>query len=120
MKSGTRKRELGNLRKNLTALIAERRALDYARGQVKCRKSAPGTVDVVEVCAGCAVITRQASLFGLRAGQPIDILYGWDLLDAKSEKEFQKYIERSRPRLLVCEPPCTDWCFFNDVINFKD
>ena len=92
MNSGTRKRELGNLRKNLTALIAERRALDYARGQVKGRRSAPGTVDVVEVCAGCAVITRQASLFGLRAGQPIDILYGWDLLDAKSEKEFQKYI----------------------------
>ena len=119
MKSGTRKRELGNLRKNLTALITERRALDHARGQVRHRKNATRT-DVIEVCAGCAVITRQASSFGLRAGQPIDILYGWDLLDAKGEKEFQDYIDRSRPRLLVCEPPCTDWCFFNDVINFQD
>ena len=120
MKSGTRKRELGDLRKNLTALVTERRALDHARGQVRHRRSAPRTVDVIEVCAGCAVITRQASLFGLRAGQPVDIIYGWDLLDAKGEKEFQDYVDRSRPRLLACEPPCTDWCFFNDVINFKE
>ena len=104
---------------NFTALITERRALDHARGQVRHRQNKT-RIDVLEVCAGCAVITRQASLFGLRAGQPIDILYGWDLLSAKGEKEFHNYINRSRPRLVVCEPPCTDWCFFNDVINFKD
>ena len=85
----------------------ERQALDRARGQVRHRRAAHKT-DVLEVCAGCAVITRQAAHFGLRAGQPIDILYGWDLLAPGGGTAFLRYVEQVRPELVACEPPCTD------------
>ena len=118
MKKGTRKRALGDLRKDVTALAMEREALDGARGKVRHCRAAFKT-DVLEVCAGCAVITRRVAHFGLRAGQPIDILYGWDLLAPGGGTAFLNYVDQARPELLACEPPWTDWCSFT-LINFKD
>ena len=119
MKKGSRKRLLGDLRRNLTVLHLERKAIDGARSRIRHRKRPPEAVDVLEVCAGCAVSTRRAPSFGLKCGQPIDVLYGWDLLAKGEAENFLKYVDTVKPRLLVCEPPCTDWCSFNNTVNFR-
>ena len=85
------------------ALVMERQAIYVARSKIQHRGISSKTIDLLEVCAGRAVITKRAVHYGLRAGQPIDVLYGWDLLAPGEDKQFLRYVDQAKPRLTICE-----------------
>lgn len=98
---GTLRRELGNLRRTSRHSLPSEGRWTMPEARFSTDEILQKAVDILEVCAGCAVITRQALRFGLRAGQPIDILYGWDLLDPS---------ERSSSWITSTKIDLGSWC----------
>ena len=77
--------------------------------KVQHRWRSSKAVVLLEVGAGHAVFTRLSAHFGLRAGQPVDGIYGWGLLAPGEDKQLLSFVGQAKPRLEVCEPPCAGW-----------
>jgi len=114
MKSGSFKRLIGNNRKCLNALECEHKIMTSttAKSQATC-------IDVLEGWAGHAAITNMCPNFGLRALQPADIEYGWDLNSSTGQKEWKRVVCEFKPRLVVMGVRCTYFCGFSDM-NYRD
>jgi len=80
----------------------------------------PAQCDVLEGCAGAANLTRLAPQYGLRACQPADICYGWDLATLEGRDLWKQTVLTRKPLLVVWGHPCTMWCIFNRNINYRD
>ena len=64
----------------------------------------------MEVWAGHAAATLEASTApGWAAAEPVDILYGTDLLRPSERAKVERAIVDLEPDLLIMAPPCTAW-----------
>lgn len=52
-------------------------------------------------------VTTQAKTFGLRAGEAMDIITGWDFRSSAQRKRAWDYIQDQKPLLLIGSPMCT-------------
>ena len=120
LKTGRRKALTGVITKTFDILTVERKVYD-ARATKSARARQTGRlVDVQELFAGAAEITKRSHLWGLVAGEPVDWVFGWDLRDPRHRKLFSQHRARARPLCLGGGPNCTPWCSFNYNINYKD
>ena len=62
-------------------------------------------------------ITEVATSRGLRCGQVVDELYGFDLRDPTQRAWLDGYLHTSRPRLVTVEFPCKYWGRYT-ALNF--
>ena len=121
MKAGNKKLLQAKLVKNTKLLDTEHKV--YMNSLDKSRRGGrgPGSLDVIEICGGYGNITRRAvTVFGMKAGQIVDIKYGWDLKTESGYNDCVQYVRRTRPKCLVFELPCTKWCWFNYAVNYAD
>ena len=58
-------------------------------------------------------------LFELSSIQPIDLKYGHNLLDHKTQQMVIKAVRELRPLLLVVAWPCTRWSLFSENLNYS-
>ena len=65
--------------------------------------------DIWEVFGGHAEVSLQGWRQGWLALQPIDQVYGDDLSVYEERRELLRIQERTRPRLVLIEFPCTFW-----------
>ena len=59
---------------------------------------------------------------GLRVGQPIDLVTGFDLLTLEGRSKAWKIIEEQAPTRVFLAPVCTPWSvvqFLNNLDNVK-
>ena len=52
-------------------------------------------------------VTAAARKFGLKPGEAMDLLTGWDFSRPAHREAARKYIQRARPKLLIGSPMCT-------------
>ena len=65
---------------------------------------------LLELFAGCARLTSTATeRKGWEALTPVDIIYGQDLKNPKTQKEVMKLIRRVKPDLVTMSPRCGPW-----------
>ena len=76
-------------------------------------------VDLAEGMAGAAHTTKHAHEYGLKASEPCDILYGWDLKTPEGRQRWRHTIEQEKPLLVMVGFKCTNWCVYNMRWNFK-
>ena len=76
----------------------------------KQRPSFPrGWKALMEIFAGCAVMTAVFQANGYECCQPLDIKTGWNVFDPKDRKFAEDTIDREKPYLLSFEFPCGPW-----------
>ena len=63
-------------------------------------------VDMAEVFSPPRV-TSEGRNWGLRVGEAMDLLTGWDFNKKADSKRAQDYVENYRPRLIIGSPSCT-------------
>ena len=76
-------------------------------------------IDVMEVFANRARVSELAPKFGLSASQPIDEEFGFDLLTEQGQQDLWSAIHRLKPLLVIVAWPCTEWCIFNQNMNYS-
>ena len=76
-------------------------------------------LDLQEGFAGTALPTRLAEQYGLRAGNPADQDYNWDLSTTEGRRRWKHCIIHSKPLLVVIGFHCTPWTSFQDMANDK-
>ncbi|CAK9042996.1 Integrase catalytic domain-containing protein (Fragment), partial [Durusdinium trenchii] len=76
-------------------------------------------IDLLEVYAGRALVSEMCPAYGLSSLQPIDLIYGWDLHDKKSQQALFEGVDRFEPLLLMVEWSCTQWSIFNQNMNYS-
>eukprot|EP00434_Breviolum_minutum_P022664 symbB.v1.2.020001.t1/scaffold1659.1/size107071/3 len=84
---------------------------DHVRGG--CR------VDVMEVFANRARVSELAPRLGLSASQPIDKEFDFDLMTSEGRKVLWRAVKKLRPLLILVAWPCTEWCIFNQNMNYS-
>ena len=78
-------------------------------GQWMSRMYGTSRPDVWEIFGGHAEISVQAWRQGWLAMQPIDKIYGADLLQQEQRREVLDCQRKLQPRLIVIQFPCTYW-----------
>ena len=63
------------------------------------------SVDVAELYSPPRV-TAEAQKFGLKTGEAMDILTGWDFTKDEHKRMAKEYIDKYNPRLIVGSPVC--------------
>ena len=63
------------------------------------------SVDVAELYSPPRV-TAEAQKFGLKTGEAMDILTGWDFTKDEHKRMAKEYIDKYKPRLIVGSPMC--------------
>ena len=58
-------------------------------------------------------IVRHCKRFGLKAGWPLDLVTGYDLADANTQREVRRTIDQEKPFLVCASPPCEAFCIIN-------
>ena len=64
------------------------------------------TADIAEIYSPQRV-TAEARKFGLKPGEALDLVTGWDFNRPAHREAARRYIQRTRPRLLIGSPMCT-------------
>ena len=73
---GQRLRLLHEVEQAIECLETEHRVYNAA---IKYHKKYEQKFDLVELCADEANVTQRADVWGLRAGQPVGLRYGWEI-----------------------------------------
>ncbi|CAE7864917.1 unnamed protein product, partial [Symbiodinium necroappetens] len=107
VKPGMIKRVLGNQRAVRSMWLVEQEV--YLNRARRARSMRNFRSDLLEIYGGNAEITAQALRVGLRALQPVDKVYGWELRRKSDYDQLENLVLRHRPYLLVYEIPCTAW-----------
>ena len=79
---------------------------------------ASSKVDLLELYSGAAKPTEKAPHHGLTSLQPFDIIDGYDLKTSKVQQWVNQAIAQFRPLLLMIGYPCTNFCIFNENLNY--
>jgi len=87
-------------------LFQEGKAIVTEVAEVFGVKSYHLRLDLVQVFGGHANITEVAASRGLRCGQVVDELYGFDLRNPAQRAWLDGYLHTTRPRLVTVEFPC--------------
>jgi hypothetical protein len=82
----------------------------------KRKVSTRSRIDVVELWADMANITRRASKFGLVASQPFGFRY--DVTIRPNDPDVWSFVHMCDPLLIVMAVPCTVWSTLNWNINY--
>lgn len=51
-------------------------------------------------------VATEASQFGLKAGEAMDITTGWDISMEEHRQRADKYVDEEKPLVLIGSPPC--------------
>jgi hypothetical protein len=78
----------------------------------------PPNLDIMELFAGVAKPSTLASSYGLRASEPIDAKFGWDLNRPEHQKSVRQAVKQLRPWLLIVGYPCTKYSIMNENANY--
>jgi len=108
-KSGQRKRCKNLAKDGLKKVRGEHDVYEAKRSESRFPRRRRSRVDVVEIFAGSSMLTLRCGAWGLKALQPIDILFGHDLRRRAQRRWCRKLLARVRPRLAVIGFPCTKW-----------
>ena len=74
------------------------------------RPSMPrGWKALLEIFAGCAVLTSVFQSQGYETCRPLDINNGWDVFDQRCRREAEELFEKERPYLVSFAWPCGPW-----------
>ena len=121
MKEGTRMRLQSELRKLINTSQQERRVYEVhlTNRHSKGHQRGPEQVDVWELFSGASLISKRAVDFDLVAGEPAELLYGWNLRDASEREHARKYRQKVKPKLIVAGLECTKWCWYNVYVNYR-
>lgn len=82
-----------------------------------------GKIDFLEILSGCARASVACADVGLRVGQPIDLVIGFDLLTTEGRTKAWSIIEKQAPTHIFLAPVCTPWSvmqFLNNAENVKE
>ena len=63
------------------------------------------SVDVAEVYSPPRV-TEEATRWGLKKGEAMDLTTGWDFTDKRHQEAAMRYVRRVQPKLLIGSPVC--------------
>ncbi|CAE7823434.1 DNMT3A [Symbiodinium sp. CCMP2456] len=107
VKPGMIKSVLGNQRAVRSMWLVEQEV--YLNRARQARSMRNFRSDLLDIYGGKAEITAQALRAGLRALQPVDKVYGWELRRKSDYANLENLVLRHRPYLLVYEIPCTAW-----------
>ena len=88
----------------LTLLKQKIEGLEARSTLIQQLKSAQ--VDIAEVYSPPRV-TRVAERFGLKSGEAMDLLTGWDFSMSRHREAARAYVRRVKPRLIIGSPECT-------------
>ena len=64
------------------------------------------SVDIAEMYSPPRV-TKEAAKFGLKVGEAMDLTTGWDFSKSEHRSMAMKYIDETRPKLIIGSPMCT-------------
>ena len=78
----------------------------------------PPNLDIMELFSGVSKPSALASSYGLRAAQPIDLKFGWDLDSPEHQRSVRQAIDRLKPWLLIVGYPCTKYSIMNENANY--
>lgn len=71
---------------------------------------------LIELFAGCARLSRMAkNREGWVAMDPVDLIYGHDLKDKRTQREILYLIRRLKPDLVTMSPRCGPWSQFQRI-----
>ena len=63
------------------------------------------SVDLCEVFSPPRV-GQEATKFGIKAGDAMDLTTGWDFNIAEHRKQAEEYVDKEKPLVLIGSPPC--------------
>ena len=121
MKEGTRARLQSELRKLIATTSKEQEVYEarlIEKFSAKQRRR-PGEVDVWELFSGASLISKRAVDFGLQAGEPAELQYGWNLRLPAAREHALKYRRKVKPKLIIAGLECTKWCWYNVWVNYR-
>ncbi|CAJ1448531.1 unnamed protein product [Effrenium voratum] len=104
----------GRLRQAAQVYKIETQVYDKLPPQINASR-----VDIMELYAGQAEISYRAHQYDLKACQPVDLLYGQDMLDPAQRRQWRETQWRLRPLTLIAAMECTHWSIFNENLNYR-
>ena len=108
VRSGQRRRMQDRARKALESSRVARNLAEQMSAQAMRTKR--GRVDLLEIFAGEAGVTARAtSKWNMKAVQPIDLLYNFDLRSSTTRRWLLGKLDEWDPGLVVIGFPCTYW-----------
>ena len=112
---GVRRRVVGNIDQAVRAYESESKVYTNL---ATASSRPPPMADLLELYAGQAKPTKFAAEFGLRALQPVDLIYGVNLDDPRDQSRVLKAVRTFKPWLLVVGFPCTKYSLINQNCNY--
>ncbi|CAK9038397.1 unnamed protein product [Durusdinium trenchii] len=115
LRVGVRKQLSGSINKNVKMLENE----VYILNKLPNKETLGNKVDLMELYSGEARPKSLAPRYGLTSIQPFELQDGYDLDAPHVRGWVEEGQTRYKPLLLLLGPPCTNWCIFNENLNYK-
>eukprot|EP00913_Durusdinium_trenchii_P012276 g11527.t1 len=115
LRVGVRKQLSGSINKNVKMLENE----VYILNKLPNKETLSNKVDLMELYSGEARPTSLAPRYGLTSIQPFELQDGYDLDAPHVRGWVEEGQTRKKPLLLLLGPPCTNWCIFNENLNYR-
>ena len=119
LESGKMKRLKGDLTRLARALEVERQVMEAEIQKFRTQAEAAQYDALVEGCAGAAMTSQRAALFGQRAIQPADVMYGWSLTTEQGRRLWKRNTTERKPLLVIAGFPCMYRTPYNIHINYR-
>ena len=100
LKKGTLKRLIGEVKRSRQMLESERDVY-VCEAEVHARLRNVSKADILEGMAGSALITKLSPQFGLKALEPCDVSFGWDLSTPPGQKAWKESVLSQKPLVVV-------------------
>ena len=117
LNDGHRKYLIGKIRKARHALQVE---ADTYEALANKHRYSRNKVDILETFAGNALISKNASKYGLTAAMPLDYNTGTDLSTVEGQHWCFKIRKALHPLVLLQGLHCTPWLVMQENMNYND
>ena len=108
LKKGVVRRIFGNMQSIVGAIMLTT-ATALAAASEGVPRFGSGRPDCLAVFGGKAMVSQSFSRWGWQSIEPVDVLYGRDMMNEDDRGELLSWIERCRPRLVIVSYPCRLW-----------
>ena len=117
LNDGHRKYLIGKIRKARHALQVE---ADTYEALANKHRYSRNKVDILETFAGNALVSKNASKYGLTAAMPLDYNTGTDLSTVEGQHWCFKIRKALHPLVLLQGLHCTPWLVMQENMNYND
>lgn len=75
---------------------------------------------LLELFAGCAVLTQMAQAMGYETCVPLDKHTGWDVFKAEHRRYAEDIVDKEQPYLLAIAFPCGPWSPWQNLVKDRE